>query len=287
MQRLICLLLMSIPLFAPCQKTKTVESEYTYYAPETLSLEQAKEIALERAKIQIIADEFGTIVSQTNYTTVTNSNDNSAVNFQSIGYSDLRGEWIETIGNPAYNITYSAGMQAVNVRVKGKIREITASYAQIRAKLLRNMPELRFESNEFRNNDDLFVHFISPVNGFLSIYLIDNSDNAFCLLPYARQSDGIYTIEANKEYIMFSKSKAALSERSIVDEYIMTCGSTPEPNKLAIIFSENPFVKSSDFGVSDLLPRRLSSSDLNHWLAKSRARDTKMQYIEIPFIIKP
>lgn len=287
MPRLICLLLLITPLFAPCQKLKTVESEYTYYAPETLSLEQAKEIALERAKIQVIADEFGTVVSQTNYTTIRNANGNSAVDFQSIGYSDLRGEWIETIGNPTYSISYSDGMQAVNVMVKGKIREIKSSYAQIQAKLLRNMPELRFESAEFRNNDDLFVHFISPVNGFLSIYLIDNSETAFCLLPYARQTDGIFTIEANKEYILFSKSKATLPDRSIVDEYVMTCGIAPESNKLAIIFSENPFVKSSDIGVSDKLPRQLSAADLNHWLAKSRARDTKMQYIEIPFKILP
>ena len=274
-------------MFAFCQKLLTVESEYTYYAPETLSLERAKAIALERAKTQAIADRFGTVVSQTNYTTVRNSDDNSAVDFQSIGYSDLRGVWIETISNPIYNISYSEGMQSVNVRVKGKIREIITPYAQIRVKLLRNIPELSFESTEFHNNDELFVHFISPINGFLSIYLIDNSGTAFCLLPYARQPDGVFAIKANKEYYLFSKSKNELSDRSTIDEYVMTCGISPESNKLAIIFSENPFIKSSDVGVSDRLPRQLNASDFYHWLAKSRAHDIKMQYIEIPFIIKP
>lgn len=287
MPRLICLLLLSIPVFANSQKLKKVESEYTYYAPESMSLEQAKQIALERAKIQVIADEYGTVVSLTNFTTVINNEGKSAIDLQSIGYSDLRGEWIETIGNPNYDISYSDGMQSVYVKVKGKIREIKSSYAQIRAKLLRNMPELRYESAEFHNNDDLFVYFLSPINGFLSIYLIDNSGTAFCLLPYARQSEGAFTIEANKEYILFNKSNVGLSDQSIIDEYIMTCGTNPESNKLAIIFSENPFIRSSDFGVSDRLPRQLNASDLNHWLAKSRACDTKMQYLEIPFIIKP
>lgn len=287
MKRILFAFFIFFSVVAFSQTTKKVTAEYTYYAPETLSLEQAKEIALERAKAKIIADEFGAVVSQTNYTTIRNSDGNSAIDFQSIGYSDLRGEWIETIGDPTYNISYSDGMQSVNVKVKGKIREIINSYAQIRVKLLRNIPELSFESSEFRNNDDLFVHFISPINGFLSIYLIDNSETAFCLLPYARQSEGVFTIEANKEYILFSKSKSEFSDRLTIDEYVMTCGTAPEHNKLAIIFSENPFVKSSDIGVSNRLPRQLSACDLNNWLAKSRARDTKMQYIEIPFIIKP
>lgn len=48
------------------QKIKTVDGEYTYVVPETVDLEKAKSIALERIKIQLIAEEFGTTVSQSN-----------------------------------------------------------------------------------------------------------------------------------------------------------------------------------------------------------------------------
>lgn len=269
------------------QTVKKVTASYTYFAPETMTLEEAKRTALDRAKMQAIANEFGTVVSQTNYTSVSNRNGVSSIDFQSVGYSDLRGEWLETVGEPVYDINYADGMHSISVNVKGKIREITASYAQIQATLLRNVPELRFRSSEFTNRDDLFLHFISPVNGYLSVYLIDDSQTAFCLLPYARQTNGIFTIEANKEYILFSKAATTLPDPTIVDEYIMTCGSSIERNLLAIIFSENPFSKTADFGITQGLPRQLKATDLTSWLSKARGKDLKMQYLEIPFTINP
>lgn len=269
------------------QTTKTVTTEYTYYAPESQSLDQAKAISLQRAKIQIIADEFGTIVSQTNFTTISNSGNQSTIDFQSIGMSDLRGEWIETIGEPTYKILYSDGLLCVNAKVTGTIRQINSDYTKLNTKLLRNSTDLKFESAEFRNKDDLFLYLSSPVNGFLLVYLIDNKDNAFCLLPYARQTEGIFEIEANKEYIFFSKKYSTLQDKTMVDEYIMTCDDNIEYNRIAIIFSENRFIKSADFGLSDKMPRTLPNKDFNSWLAKARNRDLKMQYYEIPFTIKP
>lgn len=269
------------------QTVKKVNSEYTYIAPETLSLDQAKKIALERAKIQVIADEFGTIISQTNFTDVKNRNGISSVDFQSVGVSDLRGEWIETIGEPTYTISYSDGMLSVMVRVSGKIRSLSKSYADISVKLLRNEPDIKFESSEFHNKDCLFVRFVTPIDGYLTIYLLDNDENAFCLLPYAKQSQGIYRVKANIEYLLFSKKACASTERNIVDEYIMTCGPTPEYNKIAVVFSDNHFVKSNDAGVSDLMPRQLPSKDFHRWVSKSRGSDLNMQYIEIPFKILP
>ena len=62
MKQALVLLLLALSLPVMAQKTKTVEGEYTYYAPENVTPEQAKRIALERAKTQAIADEFGTIV---------------------------------------------------------------------------------------------------------------------------------------------------------------------------------------------------------------------------------
>jgi len=269
------------------QSIRKVKAEYTYNAPENQSLEEAKNIALQRAKMQSIANEFGTLISTTNYTDIRNNRSHSSIDFQSIGMSDLRGEWIETIKDPVYDVSYIDGMQVVCVSVAGKIREIKESYANLSIKLLRNETDIKFESSEFKNNDDLFLHFISPISGFLSVYLIDDSDSAYCLLPYARQSNGIFPIVANKEYIFFNKRKSDLLDKTIVDEYVMTCGKTPEINKIAIIFSENYFVKSADFQGSNSLPRHLTTKDFYNWVAKSRGKDLKMQYQELSFIVKP
>ena len=78
------------------QKIKTVDGEYIYGVPATVDLEKAKSIALERIKIQLIADEFGTTVSQSNSTFVKNQNGKSNIDFMSIGGSEVKGEWIET-----------------------------------------------------------------------------------------------------------------------------------------------------------------------------------------------
>ena len=48
------------------QKVKTVAGEYTYAAPQNVTLREAKDYALQRAKIKALADEFGTTVSMTN-----------------------------------------------------------------------------------------------------------------------------------------------------------------------------------------------------------------------------
>lgn len=287
MKRIILVIFIFLSFVVFSQTTKKVIAEYNYFAPETLSLEQAKQIALQRAQIQAIADEFGTTVSQTNYTNIRNSKNESIVDFQSIGMSDLRGEWIETIQEPSYEISYSDGMQCVQVKVRGIIRRIDEDYASICARVLRNSPNLRFESSEFKSGDDLFLYFSSPVNGYLLVYLIDNKDNAFCLLPYARQSEGIFEVEANKEYVFFNQEQTTLNDKTLVDEYIMTCNEDTEYNRLAIVFSEKKFIKSADTSLNDNLPRLLPVKEFNLWLAKARNKDAKMQYNELTFSIKP
>ena len=46
------------------QRVKSIKGEYTYHVPENVTLDIAKQTALQRAKIQALADEFGTIVMQ-------------------------------------------------------------------------------------------------------------------------------------------------------------------------------------------------------------------------------
>ena len=279
----IALTLFSLSVFA--QKTKTVEGEYTYHAPENITLEQARRTALERAQIQALADEFGTIVSQTDISRVENNNGKTDVNFLSLGGTEVKGEWIETIGEPIYNIRYEGNMLVVTCRVKGKAREIVSAQIDFTAKVLRNGTEEKFESDRFRNGDELYLLFQSPVKGFLAVYLADADGQAFCLLPYRNQTEGIYPILANQRYLFFNEKSAPREERPMVDEYVMTTERSSEHNQIYIIFSPNQFVKATDGSITDGLPRQLSSDDFNKWLAKCRKYDKDMTLKMIPITI--
>lgn len=267
------------------QKVVTVEAEYIYHVPENVALETAKRTALDRAKIQAIADEFGTIVSQSNTTRIENKNGSSQVDYLSIGGSEIKGEWIETIGEPEYAISYEQGMLVVTCRVKGKAREIVAAQIDFKAKVLRNGTEDKFEDDNFRSGDDLYLSFQSPIKGNLAVYLVDADRQAFCLLPYRNQTEGIYPVKANQPYLFFNERLAPQTERSYVDEYNMTCERSSEHNQIYIIFSPNQFAKAVDNNSNEALPRQLSYEDFNKWLVKCRKRDKDMNLRMIPITI--
>ncbi len=271
---LIFLLTLTSTVFA--QKMKTVEGEYTYHAPENVTVEQARRTALDRAMIQALADEFGTIVSQSNATRVENRNGHSDIDFLSIGGSEVKGEWIETIGEPIYNIRYEGDMLIVTCKVKGKAREIISAGIDFLAKILRNGTEDKFESDQFRSGDDLYLSFTSPVSGYLAVYLVDADGQAFCLLPYRNQTDGIYPIEAYRRYLFFNMKEASQNERSYVDEYVMTCERSSEQNQIYVIFSPNQFTKAVDNQPNTDLPRELKFEDFQKWLVKCRKYDKEM-----------
>lgn len=263
-------------LTALAQKLKTVEGKYTYHAPENVTMEQAKRTALDRAMIQALADEFGTIVSQSNATRVENQNGQTNIDFLSIGGSEVKGEWIETISEPIYNIRYEGDMLVVSVKVKGKAREIVSAGIDFQAKVLRNGTDDKFESDQFRSGDDLYLSFISPVSGYLAVYLVDADNQAYCLLPYRNQSEGIYPVKANQRYLFFNAKEAPQNERSNVDEYVMTCSRSSEQNQIYIIFSPNQFVKATDNQSNATLPRELKFEDFQSWLTKCRKHDKEM-----------
>lgn len=270
---LICFLILVSSAFS--QEVKTVEGEYIYHAPENVSVEDARRISLDRAKIQALADAFGTIVSQTNATHISNKNGKSEIDFLSVGGSEVKGEWMETIGEPQYNITYEQGMLIVRVRVKGKVREIVSAKIDIKALVLRNGTDDRFESYEFRDGDDLYLSFVSPVSGYLAVYLVDTDQTAYCLLPYRNQTDGIYRVKANQRYVFFKETTAPIEERTMVDEYTMTCSRSSEQNNIYVLFSPNQYTKAADNHSGELLPRDLSFEKFQKWLHNIRTRDNE------------
>ena len=131
---LCCMLFLSVVVFA--QRTERVCEEYVYYPPGNMSLDDAKRIALERAQTQAIEKRFGRLISQSNTTFISNRNGESSVDFSSSAESQVKGDWIETIGQPEFSIFYEQGMLVVKVVVTGRIREIISAQIDIKAEVL-------------------------------------------------------------------------------------------------------------------------------------------------------
>lgn len=279
----LCLLL-GVATASHAQRTKKVHGEYTYHAPENVSLEQAKQTALSRAQIQALGDEFGTVVAQHNATMMDNTNGSTNTNFTSLSSSDVKGEWLETIGEPQYDISYEQGMLVVKCSVSGKARELVANgQNSFVAKVLRNGTDDKFEGDNFKSGDDLYLSYQASSKGYVAVYLIDDSKNAFCLLPYQSSQDGKVQVDANQRYVFFDAKKAApLFQPTDVDEYNMTCEKAAETNYIYIISSPHPFVKAID-NASAGLPRQLAYDDFQKWLSKNRTADKDMQ-VEIKTI---
>lgn len=269
------------------QKTQKVSAEYTYYAPSTVSVEEAKHIALDRAKIQALADAFGTILSQNNTTVISNNNGQSESRFFSLGGSEVKGEWIETIGEPNYTINYQQEMLVIKVKVEGRAREFVNAGVDVITKVLRNGTELKFENYEFRSGDDMYLYFKSPIDGYLTVYLSDETTaKVYCLLPYKSSVEGAYSIEQNKEYVLFSIVHALPQEKALVDEYTMTCERDIEYNNIYVLFSPNQFTKAnSNDPDNKLLPRELNYNDFQKWLVKNRKRDNQLTLIKLPISV--
>ena len=277
--------MLTVSIGLSAQQTKKVRGEYTYHAPENVTLEEAKRTALERAKIQLIADEFGTIVAQTNTTHVENIDGKSSVDFHSLAASEVKGEWIETIGDPEYTISFEQNMLVVKVRVEGRIREITTAKAEFTAKILCNGTEDRFERSDFKDGDRIYLSFTSPVDGYLSIYQLDVNGDAYCLLPYPGDTDGKVFVEHGKRYVFFSLNHKSGTDKTPRREYHMTCTGDREMNDIYIIFSPNKFVKGSDVDINNReiptwkleeRPRMLSNKDFQDWLNRCRRKDKEL-----------
>lgn len=280
----LALLCFSASLYA--QRTVKVQVEYTYYAPENVTLEEAKLTALDRAKIKAIAEEFGTLISQDNTTFISNRNGLSDIDLYSLGGSEVRGEWIETIGNPAYTIAYEQNMLVVKVSVKGRIREIKSARIDFIAKILCNGTDLKYERRDFRSGDDMYLYFQSPVSGYLAVYLLDDiAQTVYCLLPYKHSEEVVASVEKDIPYLFFS-AKHAGEEGSEVDEYTLTCNRDEEPNTIFVIFSPNLFVKANSSNVKELLPRQLDFEEFQKWLVKCRNQDKEMVVDRMRITIK-
>jgi len=272
------------PIMLMAQKVKTVAGEYTYAAPQNVTLREAKDYALQRAKIKALADEFGTTVSMTNSSFAKETSSESIDKFVQVAEYEVNGEWIETVGKPDITVIPQDDGFLITAKVKGKAREIKRAKVEFMAKVLCNGTDDKFETDRFNTNDQLYLSFQSPTDGYCLVYLIDESQKAYCLLPYRQQTTGNFPVKANRRYVFFSPKDADRSIASLVDEYILNSQESKEYNQLYIIFSPNPLTKTIDRSTTELMPRETTVENFRKWLARCRRNDLDMA-VEVKNIV--
>lgn len=276
------LLILFISIFSAdyAQKVVKVCGEYTYYVPNNVSLEQAKQTAINRARIEALIKEFNQTVYQSSTSIISNKNGEASSDFYSYGGSEANGEWIEDTQEPIIT-TFAENNQIVfKVEVCGKARERKSSGVDFNSKVLRNGTEDKFASDTFVEDDYLYLSFSSASDGYLCVYLLDReSQEVFCLLPYRNSPNGTVKVEHDKRYVFFDPDDRTQPEFQYIDGNIyLTCSREIEYNEIYVIFSPNNFSKANGSEIKEEhLPRELPFKDFQKWLVSCQTKDNDMK----------
>lgn len=291
-RKIISFILFVFPLTAFAQKECEVSGEYTYNGPWNITPKEAEATAIEKAKIQALADAFGTLIDVHSTNVIQYKNGKSNLGFFSLGESSVKGEWLGDIREPETEVRLEGGFIVAKAKVWGRAREIVSAPIDISAKLLKRTNG-KHDEDQFHEGDNLYLSFKSPAKGYLAVYQMFGNGETYCLLPYSEDEDGQFLVKANKKYLLFSEDHAEKGEKCI--EYVMTCEKgTAEQNMVYVIFSPNKFTKANDDesnkivsvnGKLETLPRFLSDADFQKWLMKCRRQDKDMQVIIKPVVI--
>ncbi len=281
-----CVLLMAAQPIAADSKVKKVSGQYTYYADKSDSPASGKRKALEGARLDAIAKEFGTIVSQDVLQADRIGSDGESTKFFSLSASEVKGEWIADDGEPTYEVGLDKDDNlVVTCYVKGTAKEITNEAVDFEALALRNSPDKRNAATDYQDGDDLFLYVTAPCDGYLGVYLLDETENVITMFPYSQDPKQEGKLKKNFDYVLFDPNKAEGSFGEI-DAFGIAAPDEIEFNKLYVVFSPDPFTgpmtRTGDDGL-----RRISEDDFSKWLVKSRRNDAKMGVKQINLKIHP
>lgn len=273
MKRLVfSIILMVFALVCHAQKTVNVSGEYRYVVPDNVSRTEALNIAIERARNEAMAKEFGTVVSQTSTTTTKVIDGKVETGFISMGGTESKGLWIDDTKEPEVKTFYEDDVMVIVAKVWGKAREIKNAETEIDIKILCN----GMENERFKNNDKFSIDFKSSSKGFVAIFLRDeNLDPIYCMLPYENENGEVRAVKSGTKYNFLSTKDPVYPFH---EETILVTDKTVEFNTILVVFSKNQFsLPISEEG--EYVPE-IPADKFMKWLRKNRINDETMQVIE-------
>ena len=148
MRLIFCLLLVALNLQAFAQKE--ISGTYKYYVPDNESVEVARHTAIERARLQALAREFGEAISQTQALTSSDVDGQYSDAFYSSGESSVQGEWLQDTKEPAVSQSIENNMlviEATVVWVSISQAELCVTAHSRLSRVLSSKVEIRFISH--------------------------------------------------------------------------------------------------------------------------------------------
>lgn len=273
MKKYILILLLTGATILQAQTVKTVRAEIVYYVPETESRKEALNRAIEEARTEAMRNAFGESVTSTSG----HVNEKMTI----YGNTEVNGKWLEDTKKPIvrYRIDSITGETGIFVKVWGKAQEIKRQEIELKIATKRCTEQGQcFATTSFKDGDLLNIDFMSPKAGFLAVYLQDEDNNIFRLLPSVLNTKGIQEIRANTNYeSMFNQIKN--------NHIVLLAFKSVEFNMLHFIFSPNPFTIPLDEEMDEGL-RWLDYKKYQEWLSKNRTRDAEMQVHSIQLEIR-
>lgn len=264
----------------------TITGTTTYYDDGNHSRKDCERLAAEQARIDALAKKFGTIVAQDILQSDRIRNDVESNDFLALSSTEVRGIWLGDLVNPVYKYALdSDGNYVVECTVKGKASEITNQATEFDAMVLRNKPDKQAVDNRFRSGDAMYLYFKGPCDGYVAVFLKDESNNVIQLVPYSSSSDNQMKLRKNRDYILFSPAHREKDVYSEVPELNLTAFDQAEYNRLYVMFSPDvfsmpPMTFNGDFSC-------LTYEEFAKWVAKVRRNDPRMGIKNLNLQIEP
>ena len=260
------------------QRVVNACGEVDYVVPETQTLAEAKQTAITQARLKAIADEFGTIVSQTNTSAMHTKDGKTNSSFNSYSENEVRGIWISDTNEPEVNVKYRNDMMVIHAEVCGKVREQKQSAVELQVKPLNK----GIESTLFKNNDRFSLSFKSAASGYVAVFIRDDDNEIVnVMMPYDNGDGNAREVKSNKEYLFLCTKDP---DYPYDEETILTTSKNVENNTLIVVFSQKKFhISLSNKG--EFVPE-VENAKFQKWLHGLRVYDTTAQVEEIVLTIK-
>ncbi len=264
---------------------ENVEGHYTYYASPHDSRDQARRIALEGARNDALKSKFGTIVQQSVMQSSNVRDNRESTHFLALSSTESKGEWIADNGEPefTFGIDPKEGTLIVSCTIRGRARLISNEASNFTTSTLRNGVDKRNADTSFKSGDQLYMNFMAPTRGYVTIFLADESGSVFQMLPYPGSHVEQIKVNRNQEYCFFDPKST--DEFGQVQEMELQAPDGEEFNQIYVLFSPNPYALPAMQFNGDRVPPSMSQEDFSKWLLKVRRADSKLGVEKINIII--
>ncbi len=270
------------------QKIRNASGEATFRLEEHMSKDELRDKLRKQAIIKAIENTYGSTVMQKTEIQIQDGH----TRFNIDGSTLVRGEWLKTTkekySEELREVKTSNGNRMevwINCKIEGKVREVISSPVVIDFSS-GNCPDKKCGTSVFKNGESMYLFFKTPVDGYLSVFVVEN-EQAFRILPY-QQMSSVYAhavpVAENKDYVFFSnyRSHDYFPDFSyyLADELLMFTDKNEENLKLYVIFSTETFhtaLLDEEKGTEGI-PKSLSLDSFTDWLENNRMFNTGFDY---------